>query len=263
LRLSTSLIVIFLFIIFSCFSQLENYEKYMPSSTSGEIINHSYYSLSYLEEHEIPEWTIYFTNKSRIPVWNAISNKYILPDGSKPALRTDDFRPDPKVKKESAQLIDYRGSGYDRGHMVPAADMKFSEKAMSEVFYMSNMSPQHPSLNRGIWKKLEYKVRKWTLEYDSLIIITGRVSKDPITNEDISLGRIGPNKVIVPAFFYKVIIDIKRKSSIAIVMPNKRNEGELLDNICSIQDLERITGVDFFYKLSEEEEIDFEDRISD
>ena len=80
MRLSTSLIFIFLFIIFSCFSQFENYEKYMPSSNSGEIINHSYYSLSYLEEHEIPEWTIYFTNKSRIPVWNAISNKYILPD---------------------------------------------------------------------------------------------------------------------------------------------------------------------------------------
>ena len=245
------------------FGQLENYEKYMPSSTTGEVIHHSYYSLSYLEEHEIPEWTIYFITKSRIPIWNAITNKYILPDGSKPAPRKSNFRPDPKVKKESAQLIDYRGSGYDRGHMVPAADMEFSEIAMSECFYMSNVSPQHPSLNRGIWKRFEQQVRKWTLEYDSLIIITGRVTKDPITNKDISLGRIGPNKVIVPAFFYKVIIDVKRKSSIAIVMPNKRHEGELLDNICSIQDLERITGVDFFYKLSEEEEIDFEDRITD
>ena len=118
-------------------------------------------------------------------------------------------------------------------------------------------------INRGNWRKLEQQVRNWTLEYDSLIIITGRVIKDPITNEDISLGKIGPNKVIVPAFFYKVIVDVRRKSSIAIVMPNKRYEGELLDNICSIQDLERITGVDFFYKLSEEEEIDFEDRITD
>lgn len=263
MRLSTSLIFIFLFIIFSCFSQFENYEKYMPSSNSGEIINHSYYSLSYLEEHEIPEWTIYFTNKSRIPVWNAISNKYILPDGSTPALRTDNFRPDPKVKNETANYLDFKGSGYDRGHMVPPADMQFSKIAISETYYYSNISPQTPSLNREIWRKLEQQVRKWTLEYDSLIIITGRVTKDPITNEDISLGRIGPNKVIVPAFFYKVIIDVKRKSSIAIVIPNKRHEGELLDNICSIQDLERITGVDFFYKLSEEEEIDFEDRITD
>ena len=246
---------IYLYIIFlvafapySLFAQLENYEKYMPSSSSGEIINHSFYSLSYLEDHEIPEWTIYFSTKARLE--------------GEGFPRTSDFRPDPKIKDGSAQLIDYKGSGYDRGHMVPAADMKFSKIALSETFYMSNINPQSPSLNRGIWKKLEYQVRKWTLEYDSLIIITGRVTKDPKTNKDISLGRIGPNKVIVPAFFYKVIIDVKRKSSIAIVMPNKRHEGELLDNICSIQDLERITGVDFFYKLSEEEETDFEDRIT-
>lgn len=263
---------IYLYIIFLVaftpyflFAQLENYEKYMPSSSSGEIIHHTYYSLSYLEDHEIPEWTIYLCTKSRTPLWNMISNEKILPDGTKPFLRSSNFRPDPKVKNRSAELIDYMGSGYDRGHSVPAADMVFSKIAISEAFYLSNIAPQKAGFNRGIWKRLEDFIRsELTPKYDSLIIVTGCLLQDS-SNFDQPKTQIG--NVSVPFFYYKVIIDVKRKSSIAFIIPNKKepipnNSNGFLKYICSIKDLERLTGIDFFYKLSEKEELDFEDGIN-
>ena len=266
MRLSSSLIFIFSFIIFSCFSQLENYEKYMPSSTSGEIIHHTYYSLSYLEDHEIPEWTIYLSTKSRTPIWDMISNEKKLPDGTKPFLRSSNFIPDPKVKNKSSSSIDYRGSGYDRGHMVPAADMVFSKIAISEAFYFSNVSPQKAAFNRGIWRNLEIFISSELIpKYDSLIIITGCVLRDS-TNFNLSKTKIG--NVSVPFFYYKVIVDVKRKSSIAFLIPNNGiyktsdNMEAFLEYICPIKDLERLTGVDFFYKLNDKEELDFEDGIN-
>tara|TARA_B110000902_G_scaffold245119_1_gene298985 strand:+ start:54 stop:818 length:765 start_codon:yes stop_codon:yes gene_type:complete len=249
---------IYLYIIFLVafapyflFAQLENYVKYMPSSSSGEIINHSFYSLSYLEDHEIPEWTIYFSTKARLE--------------GEGFPRTSDFRPDPKIKDGSAQLIDYKGSGYDRGHSVPAADMVFSKIAISEAFYLSNIAPQKAGFNRGIWKRLEDFIRsELTPKYDSLIIVTGCLLQDS-SNFDQPKTQIG--NVSVPFFYYKVIIDVKRKSSIAFIISNKtepipNNSNGFLKYICSIKDLERLTGIDFFYKLSEKEELDFEDGIN-
>jgi endonuclease G len=89
--------------------------------------------------------------------------------------RKDNFRSDPKVKTGSAALSDYKGSGYDRGHLAPAADFKWSATAMSESFYMSNMSPQVPGFNRGIWKNIESTVRNWAVENDEIYIVTGPV----------------------------------------------------------------------------------------
>ena len=87
--------------------------------------------------------------------------------------RKNDFRIDPVVKTVSATPADYRNSGYDRGHLCPAGDMAFSEIAMSESFYMSNISPQVPSFNRGIWKTLEQKVRDWSLDMILQLYIVG------------------------------------------------------------------------------------------
>ena len=89
--------------------------------------------------------------------------------------RSDDFRADPEIITGSAALVDYRGSGYDRGHLAPAADMKWSEEAMSESFYMSNMSPQAPGFNRGIWKSLESRVRSWAVENGTVYVVTGGI----------------------------------------------------------------------------------------
>ena len=110
--------------------------------------------------------------------------------------RSDNFRKDPHVSTESATLSDYKGSGYDRGHIIPAADMKWSPDAMSASFFMSNMSPQDPSFNRGIWKKLEEQVGKWALENSEIYIVTGPVLTDG------PYQTIGVNKVAVPKYYY-------------------------------------------------------------
>ncbi len=109
------------------------------------IIDRPGYALGYIEYHEQPAWVVYhFTKEEAV---------------TKAVKRSDDFREDPEIPTGSATLADYRRSGYDRGHLAPAADMAFSVRTMSDSFYMSNMSPQKPAFNRGIWKNLEAQVR--------------------------------------------------------------------------------------------------------
>lgn len=111
-------------------SQSLNPKSLYPTTNKGEIVNHTFYSLSYVEEYEQPEWVAYVFNSQ-----NEI----------KRTSRKDNFREDPLVNTGSATLSDYKGSGYDRGHLVPAGSIAFDELAMSESFFMSNMSPQNPS----------------------------------------------------------------------------------------------------------------------
>src|SRR5690606_30581000 len=134
-------------------------------------------------EHEQAEWVYYLLAPSMIQ--GAFD-------------RTDDFRPDPAVSTGSAELHDYVGSGFDRGHLAPAADMKVSHTAMSESFYLSNMSPQAPSFNRGGWKKLESLIRNWVLAEGQMFVVTGSIFRD-------NLGVIGRNQVTVPSYYYKVV----------------------------------------------------------
>jgi endonuclease G len=115
----------------------------LPKSTTGQIITHKYYTLSYSENDEQPYWVAYLLTSSMV-------------NGN--TKRTEDFRKDPLVSTGSAELSDYRRSDYDRGHLCPAGDMTINSEAMSETFYLSNMSPQAPSFNRGIWQQLEAKV---------------------------------------------------------------------------------------------------------
>ena len=117
---------------------------FLPTN-NGELVHHPYYSHSYSEQYEQAEWVFYEIKKERVLGL---------------VRRTDNFRSDEKISTNSATLSDYKGSGYDRGHLAPAGDMSFNYTAMSESFYMSNMSPQHPSFNRGIWKMLESLVRE-------------------------------------------------------------------------------------------------------
>ena len=130
----------------------------------NNIIEHTYYTLSYSEDHEQAEWVQY-----------TLKSEYLNSNIS----RTDNFRTDPLVRTTSSELIDYKGSGYDRGHLAPAADMKYNSTSMSESFFMSNMSPQSASFNRGIWRKIEKQFRDWSYEYGELVIVTG-----PILNGD-------------------------------------------------------------------------------
>jgi endonuclease G len=170
--------------------------------------------------------------------------------------RTNDFREDYKVTTGSASLSDFKGSGYDRGHLAPAGDMKWSSTAMSESFYMSNMSPQKPGFNRGIWKKLESSVRNWADDNGEIYVVTG-----PILNEQFST--IGYNGVSIPNYYYKVILDYKEPElkGIGFILLHEKSSSSLKSFAVSIDEVERRTGIDFYHLLPDEIENQIESTI--
>jgi endonuclease G, mitochondrial len=251
----SSIISVFVLLIFGfSFRSIDKLENTNISLLSLEIplvlkgeklIKHIGYSLVYSEEHEQAKWVAYVLNKKEL-------------SGTFP--RSDNFNEDPAVSSGSASNSDYSKSGYDRGHLAPAADMKWSEKAMSESFYYSNMSPQLPAFNRGIWKILEEKVRDWALENDSILIVTGPIL--PSKNEK-KLATIGHNSVAVPKYYYKAILDFKKEKSksIAFVLPNKGSKMPLKSFVVSIDSLEKLSKIDFFYKLDDKLETSIESKF--
>ena len=156
----------------------------LEPKSSGEIVRHIYYTLSYSEDNEQAYGAYYQLTPELI---------------NETQSRTDDLRADPLISTGSATLADYSGSRYDRGHLCPAADMTLNKTSMSESFLLSNMSPQVPGFNRGKWSTLEDQVRKWALAFDGLDIATGPIFKD-------NLGSIGVDNVIVTGFFIKSYI---------------------------------------------------------
>lgn len=204
------------------------------TNRKDKIIQHSGFSLLYHETHEQAKWVAYELSKE---------------ETNKRFERTDKFIVDPKVKTGTASDKDYKGSGYDRGHLAPASDMGWSAAAMAESFYYSNMSPQTPSFNRGIWKKLEELVRTWAVENNAVYVITGPVLTD-------GLPTIGPNKVSVPDYFYKVILDYSEPDikGIGFLMPNIGSKDPLPFYAVSIDSVEKTTGIDFFPLLPDEQE---------
>ena len=168
--------------------------------------------------------------------------------------RSNNFRSDPKIISGSAKLSDYRKSGYDRGHLAPAGDMKSSQHAMSESFFMSNMSPQLPSFNRGGWKKLESLVRFWAKDSEIHIVTAGILNK--------SLSKIGESGVSVPDYFYKIIFDTYECKMIGFVMPNKKITLELESYVKTIDEIEKLTGIDFFYNLEDHIEDELESSVN-
>ena len=225
------------------YSLLFSQQLELPKSApSDQIVHHSNYTLNYSELHEQAEWVAYTLSSS--DVYGSIG-------------RTNDFRIDPKVKTGSASLPDYKGSGYDRGHLAPAGDMKSTYTAMSESFYMSNMSPQLPSFNRGIWKKLESTVRNWAVDYQKVYIVTGAVLT-------ATYPTIGMNNVSIPEFYYKVILDYEQPEikGIGFILPNQKSSQSLQSYAVSIDEVERFTGIDFFHSLSDDVEEQIESDVT-
>ena len=161
--------------------------------------------------------------------------------------RTDRFAADPDLPPgKRAELEDYRGSGYDRGHMAPAADMRWSVQAMEESFYLSNMAPQvGPGMNRGVWAEIESTIRRWVSQRGELFIFTGPILARP------SPEKIGPNAVAVPTHFYKVVFDPVRVETIAFVVPNAPHANRKIEEfITSVRDIEARTGLDFLNRIN-------------
>lgn len=213
---------------------------FLPTST-GEIVHHKYYSISYKESAEQAEWVAYHMDRTMLNAENV--------------QRQRDFMEDPLVQSQSAHHRDYSNSGYTRGHMAPAGDMAFDSVAMYESFYMSNMSPQLRQVNNGIWKELEENIRDWTYKAENLYIITGPILTNPIK----TIGK--SSKVTVPSAFYKVLLDYTQpeKKGIAFIIPHEMSERRLQEYMVPIDEVERQTGLDFFGNMindMEEEQLE-------
>ena len=207
----------------------------LPAFTPSDIIvKHLAYTLSYNEKHEQANWVAY---------------ELTAEETQKGVTRSNDFRPDNEVMSGSATNADYQGSGYDRGHMAPAADMSWSVQSMEESFLYSNMSPQVPGFNRGIWKKLEERVRQWAVENKDIYVVTG-----PVLTEDLSA--IGPDKVSVPRYYYKVILDyrVPELKEIAFIVLNASSTMSLQSFAVPIDSVEHVTGINFFPALPDKQE---------
>lgn len=226
--------------LFAASISVVNSIDYLPLPAK-DIVRHSHYTLSYNEKYEQANWVYY-----------SLTDSMLLKPGVK---RSNNFREDKKVVSKSAKPSDYTRSGYDRGHLCPAGDMGFDPRAMDESFLMSNMSPQTPEFNRGIWKELEEQVRRWAEQEGQLHVVTGPVFNDP-------KGWIGKEGVLVPGYFFKIIYDPTDKPKlIAFVFPNEKSDHPLTDYVIAVDEAERLTGFDFFSQLPDELENILESRI--
>lgn len=212
--------------VLSVQSQYDNLALGVPGKADS-IIDRPGYSLGYIEYHEQPAWVVYHMTYEEAV--------------TKAAKRGDNFQEDPKVPTGSATLADYRRSGYDRGHLAPAADMAFSVRTMDDSFYMSNMSPQKPQFNRGIWKDLEAQVRQFAITEKDIYVVTG-----PILPKTKTVT-IGANKVTVPTHYYKVIYDrTPPEKMIGFILPNEGSNKRLQDFAVTVDAVEEATGLNFF-----------------
>jgi endonuclease G len=186
------------------------------------------YTLCYDEYTEQPKWVAYELSSAEV-VANAAS-------------RSNRFKADTLIRTGSATDEDYRKSGYDRGHLAPAADMKFLAEAMADCFYYSNMSPQEPAFNRGCWSTAEAVVRAWAMQNNKVFVITGPIFATATHRS------IGPNQVGVPTAYFKVILDYTSPNfkAIGIILQNSDIDQELESSLCTVDNVESITGLDFF-----------------
>jgi len=207
----------------------------LPKANShDQIIHHTAYTLSYNKTYHVADWVAYeLTAAETVSV----------------VERTNKFVPDPVLTCCTISNADYKGSGYDRGHLAPAGDMSFSYETMAESFYLSNMAPQVPSFNRGIWKRLEKQVRKWAVDDKAVYVVTGTILSK-------GLPTIGSDDITVPTLFYKVILDYTEPDikGIGFIMANQGSNEPLQHYAVTIDSVEKLTGTDFFYQLPKDQE---------
>ncbi|MEL7123105.1 MAG: DNA/RNA non-specific endonuclease [Bacteroidota bacterium] len=219
----------------------------LPALEKNEtLIKHSALMLVYDEQHEQAKWVAHIISPDIV-------------SGS--VFRTNDFRVDSLIKTGSAiekdyflktllpdSTYEYDGFGYDRGHLAPSADFRWSQKALSESYFYSNMSPQLPEFNREIWAELENALRAYIYNHpeSELMVVTG-----PVLADDLPKLERAVNSLSIPKTFWKVAIDLKEQQGIGFILPHEAHEGSLAPFAVSIDEVEKISGIDFFPALED------------
>lgn len=239
---------IFRFYSFFIFVSLQAQNIEIPEIFNYETpTEHLAYTTSYSHNFGQPYWVAYQLDKSKL---------------IKIASRPSRFKPDPKITPKTTSHNTYTKTGYDRGHLAPAADMAWSAQTMLESFYTSNICPQAPSFNRGIWKNLETQIRNWALNinrsqnHPRLFIVTGPVFSENMPN----ISRTPGKNLMVPNYFFKAVVDTSGvKRGIGFLIPNQKIPTDQLWNYAmSIDELETKIGRDLFPGLPDEMEMAIE-----
>lgn len=217
--------------------------KYGVPCRCDLLINRIGYANGYSFAKKQPYWVSYELTREKAT--------------TKACRRTNDFRPDPCVP-DAITPADYRRTGYDRGHIAPAADMSWDRRAMHNSFYMSNMSPQVPMFNRGIWRLLEEWVRETAISNETIFVYTG-----PIFATNEVPKKIGyPARVEVPDAYYKVILaESEPRKMIGFILKNEPSDHPLSQFACTVDQVEEATGMDFFTKLTWDVQTNLESKV--
>lgn len=198
-----------------------------------KVVHHKHYSLSFNIPYGLASWVAYDLKASDL-------QKNVEIDGK--------ITQDPKLPGATAEYKDYKKSDFEAGHLVPPRDMAFSEEALNETFYITNIAAQKPGFSGGVWKTLEGLVRYWAASYDSVYVITG-----PVLTE-APFQTIGKNKVSVPKTYYKVIMSSDRSKAVGFLISNRNSVSTLASFAVPVDKVEEITNIDFFPMMEDEKE---------
>ena len=222
----------------------------LPESLKGTrselILKRMGYTVSYNLEWNLPNWV----------AWELNADKLVEREG-----RSDKFLPDPDLMEtEAVTTDDYKGSGWDRGHMCPAGDNRWHWKAMQESFYMTNICPQDHNLNRGDWKELEEKCRSWAEQEGPIYIVCGPILYN---RKHQTIGQ--EHIVVVPEAFFKVVLCLSgdKPKAAGFIFKNSSGNRKLESYMNTVDEVERITGIDFFHRLPDDVEQEVEAKIGD
>lgn len=224
------------------FDQDGLYNVILPVGTPEQLKKYEGFKVSFNKDNKTPNYV----------AWQLLDR-----ETKGEAGRSDKFWQDPEIEGCPDEFA-YRRSGYDRGHLCPSADQKWSPEAMHDCFVMANICPQAPELNQRAWQTLETKERQWAKRDGAIWIVAG-----PIYN-DSDNKTIGNFNVRVPGAFFKAFLalDVEHPRAIAFIYPNAAAPGNMQDYAMSVDQLEEITGYDFFSSLPDDLEESIEAKYS-
>ncbi len=234
--------LIALLVTFSHLCWSKNWHPKDSPSATREAVSHLAFSLNYDHDHKNARWVAYeLKPELLVNCAQRASHRFVV---------------DIKLSERSANPDDYKQTGYDRGHLVPAGDMKWSEEVMRQSFITSNITPQSPVMNRGRWSMLETLVRAWAMESEQTLIVTG-----PVLND--YLEKLPGSSISIPDYHYKVILSKKnnRWKAIGFLMDQAPQGNKLEAFVFPVREIEKITGINFFPHLSKNESRELEEQV--
>lgn len=239
--------------------QVENLETPKDGIFPSQVLRRIPYTISYNNKTKNPNWVAWHLtsdhldgpyNRKGVPYYDDKGNAIGIMSFTNDVVYGDYFvdREVPAPRQEHSDWKEHP-SNIDHGHMCPAADCKWSKEAINQSFLLTNMCPQDHELNGGDWENLEDKCRKWTKKYGDIYIVAGPIFYDGVKNT------FGANRIAIPDAFFKVVLCTKgTPKALGFIYSNNAEKQPMNQTVCSVDEVERVTNIDFFSSLPDEVE---------